>query len=386
MECFPRRVSMPASPSPSPCRRRKPRPPRAPRRSKPGNPTSPQPRPTRRRPRRRGIESPAPAHAEGEDALGNGSGGDPHGGHEPHQPAAESPVEMLPPISGGAPDPDEPQGGEAPEPDAATAPPASGASTGTMDSDSRGPEASGESSNPGDSPAASEPAATFDHFPVPDDWEPEESGPGAGTAAEPETLAAAVSAEAIAHDQAESGAVEPAAEPAATGDHLPPPGHPATEGGVPQAIDGQRGGRRGIGRRGESRRTNGPGLRPASAPGEAPRPGALRVITRARVAGPAVVHATAATVAAPAAPRRRPARPARLCHRQRGRRQRLFHQPGRPRRAARISTPRSAARSRSAVGCRTRSPSWSRSSRRTSASGSTSTTSTPSSSRRRSSR
>ncbi len=44
-----------ASPSPCPCRRRKTRPSRAPRRSKPGNPTSLEPSPTRRRPRRRGM-------------------------------------------------------------------------------------------------------------------------------------------------------------------------------------------------------------------------------------------------------------------------------------------------------------------------------------------
>ena len=68
--------------------------------------------------------------------------------------------------------------------------------------------------------------------------------------------------------------------------------------------------------------------------------------------------------------------------RQRGRRQRLLDQPGRPRGVPRLRRDLAQRRSRSAAGSRTRSPSWSRSSPRISASGSTSTTSTPSSSRR----
>ena len=66
---------------------------------------SPTPRPTRRPPTRRPRNRRRSDASDGEDALGNGSGGDPHARHEPHQPAGRGPVEMLPPISGGAPIP-----------------------------------------------------------------------------------------------------------------------------------------------------------------------------------------------------------------------------------------------------------------------------------------
>ena len=141
-----------------------------------------------------------------------------------------------------------------------------------------------------------------------------------------------MSAEAIAQEQAESGPVEPAVEPATTGDHLP--SRAQASGAQPEARAG-RGRRRPGARRGDDpARPPRPGRRPAAAPGEAPRPGEVR--TGTRVAQPPAIHAAPAAPAASAAPRRRPARPARLRHRQRGRRQRLLDQPGRPRRAARI--------------------------------------------------
>ena len=77
---------------------------------------------------------------------------------------------------------------------------------------------------------------------MPDDWEPEPegsdpgTGPDAGVTPEPAALVA-VSAEAIAHDQAESGPVEPADAPAATGDHEPTP-EPQAAGSQPESDGG----------------------------------------------------------------------------------------------------------------------------------------------------
>ncbi len=163
---------------------------------------------------------PVAAHPHPEDALGNGSGGDAHTEAEPHQPApAEEPVEILPPISGGAPEPGEAEGLEAADGAAEATPPASDSATGTMESDAGSRNGGGQATPSVDPPtAAIEATSTGGLFPVPDDWEPAaaEGEPGAakGTTAEAETLATAVSAEAIAHDRIDGGAVEPpAAEP-----------------------------------------------------------------------------------------------------------------------------------------------------------------------------
>ena len=85
---------------------------------------------------------------------------------------------MLPPISGGAPDAEEAEAGQAAGHGADTAPPASEISTGTLEADLRAPETGGDPSHPGETPATSEPVASAaagptEHFTVPDDWEPE---------------------------------------------------------------------------------------------------------------------------------------------------------------------------------------------------------------------
>ncbi len=141
-----RRSRRPARPSPSP--RRKPTQRRTRRRANPADPTSPGRRPRGgpgagqcreprgagqcREPRGAGrgdgaraaagrVPRVRAAHAEAEESLGNGSGVEPHRAHEPHDghephPPAESPVEMLPPISGGAPEGDETKGARARHP------------------------------------------------------------------------------------------------------------------------------------------------------------------------------------------------------------------------------------------------------------------------------
>ena len=151
---------------------------------------------------------------------------------------------MLPPISGGSPEGDEHEGGETSSPGSEAAPPPAGATAVTMEADP-GEAGAGDvaSQQPGESPSASESAATVAHFPVPDDWEPEPegshpgTGPDAGITPEPSAHAAADSAEAFAHDQAESGPVEPAAAPAATGDHEPTP-EPQAAGSQPESDGG----------------------------------------------------------------------------------------------------------------------------------------------------
>ncbi len=149
---------------------------------------------------------------------------------------------MLPPISGGSPEGDEHEGGETSSPGSEAAPPPAGATAVTMEADPGEAGAGDAAPQPGESPSASESAATVAHFPVPDDWEPEPegsdpgTGPDAGVTPEPAALVA-VSAEAIAHDQAESGPVEPADAPAATGDHEPTP-EPQAAGSQPESDGG----------------------------------------------------------------------------------------------------------------------------------------------------
>ncbi len=140
--------------------------------------------------------------AEPGDSLSNGSRGE---AHEPHT-HAETPVEMLPPISGGAPDEHEPgqphehqhQPAPGPSSDVATdtaPPPAADANGATESGSTPAVEASAPS---GESPAAAESAATVGHFPVPDDWEPE------GDSESPESAAV----ESATRSEQEPGAVE----------------------------------------------------------------------------------------------------------------------------------------------------------------------------------
>ena len=98
--------------------------------------------------------------------------------------------------------------------------------------------------------------------------------------------------------------------------------------------------------------------RAASAPGQATGPGEVRARAAAGRGPSSQRPRRRPRLAAATPPGRRPARPARLRHRQRGRRQRLLDQPGRPRRAARVRRHAPRAPSRSAGGSRTRCPSW----------------------------
>ena len=118
------------------------------------------------------------------------------------------------------------EGGESAGHGADRAAPAASTSTGTLEADLHVTHHGGETQDPGHTPSASETSANETasaggHFPVPDDWEPEGSEP-AGRRTHP--WPRPTSAEAIAEQQMGSGPVEPAAEPAATGDHLPTPG------------------------------------------------------------------------------------------------------------------------------------------------------------------
>jgi uncharacterized protein len=187
------------------------------------------------------ADEPAPVHGEGDEPLGNGTSIAALADGEPHPPAsAETPVEMLPPISGGAPDPGE-EGADSPGLGADLSPPAASASTGTLEADLHPNHPDGETSDSGPAPAAIEApaieaAAGGDHFPVPDDWEPEGSVPAPDAA--DATLAEATSAEAIAEHRIESGPVEPATEPLATGDHLPTSGEPPSDAAPVGADEG----------------------------------------------------------------------------------------------------------------------------------------------------
>ena len=308
-----------------------------------------------------------PAHAEAEESLGNGSGGEPHAAHQPHDgpephPPAESPVEMLPPISGGAPEGDETEGGEGPTSGPDLTPPPAVVAAVTTESEAGAAGALEASSHQDEAPPASEPAAAFAHFPVPDDWEPQpegdepRSGPEAGTTTDPASFAASMSAESIAQEAAESGPVEPAAERAATGDHLPVPGSQASE-TQPEGVRRPR----------EAPPRRPPRGRPWLL---SPRPRAAAV-RRARGSPQARGGPNGDAGRATASHLRRPSRPSRL-----GRTPPTPSLPSsptssstrpapactRPARSAATSCPnstrRSAVRSRSADGSRTRSRSW----------------------------
>src|SRR5262249_6744482 len=157
-------------------------------------------------------QAPEPAHRDGEEPLGNGSSITAHAASESHATApAETPVEMLPPISGGAPDPED-EGGESADHGTHMPPPEASTSTGTLEADLPVTHPGGEArargeSRGGSGSAVSETASAGGHLPGPDDWEPEgaeaTAGPEPGSAIEEAALAEAVSAEAIAQHQAE---------------------------------------------------------------------------------------------------------------------------------------------------------------------------------------
>ena len=269
---------------------------------------------------------------------------------------------MLPPISGGAPEPDEPKGAR-PEPGP------SRASAGRRHRRHDGgrsaarPAASDEPSQPGRIPVGERTGRDRRPFP-----RAGRLGAGAEAASRDRpgcrrhartARPRAVSAEAIAHDQAESGPVEPADEPAATGDHLPDPGAAErAEGGARRGstAESTRPPRRPPART-VPRRTDGPGVRPASAPGEASRPGAQES-SRGRGSRGRQSSAAPATVAAPSRTPPMPSSPSSPTSSS----TRPAPASTPPARSAATScpnsTPRSAARSRSADGCRIRSPSW----------------------------
>lgn len=182
--------------------------------------------------------------AEPGDTLGNGSSGETHAAHEAHEPRAhaETPVEMLPPISGGAPDEHEQ---EQPHENQHQHEPASGPSSEVATdaapapaADSNGATESGStpavaaSAPSGESSAAAESAATAVHFPVPDDWEPEGPSESAGSA-EIESSAASTSPSAI-EDEAE-GTGKSEASATGTTDHpsVPAPNAPQDQAAQP---------------------------------------------------------------------------------------------------------------------------------------------------------
>ncbi len=175
--------------------------------------------------------------AEPGESLGNGSGGEAHEAHEPRA-HAETPVEMLPPISGGAPDEHEheqphryePASGSASDVATDAGPPPAADSNGATEAGSA-PAAEAAASS-GDSPAAAESAATVVHFPVPDDWEPEESGSSGSADAESGSEQHAAAAEAHAAAESES-AGESEVPAAAVADHtsVPAPAEPQGEPG-----------------------------------------------------------------------------------------------------------------------------------------------------------
>ncbi len=153
----------------------------------------------------------APEEDIAEAVTGNGDGINAHVEVEEEPQAAtssESPVEMLPPITGGAPEPGE----EAVEPASLGEgpPPVSALATGTLDSGAHAAPA-GDDASAESGPAPEVEAPSAEPFTVPDDWE------SAEPAVAESSIAEAVSAEAIAEEQAESGPVETPT----TSDHLP---------------------------------------------------------------------------------------------------------------------------------------------------------------------
>ncbi len=164
----------------------------------------------------------AQSTSEEEALLGNGSSGDSHSNAESH---SESPVEALPPISGGAPDYDfvgelppisggapDSEGETTPAPEPESPPPLESGSTAVLEGNGHG------SSDGSDAPSASEEhAPTGDHLPVPSAEPAEHRGdepaaPVASAAAEPEPTASP-------SDEASMSV---------TGDHLPPPAEDST--------------------------------------------------------------------------------------------------------------------------------------------------------------
>jgi protein Tex len=163
--------------------------------------------------------------AEAGVTLGNGSGLGAHAQDEPH---TREPAEVLPPISGGAPDPEE--AGETTPPGADTVARPTDVSTNTLDADS--PTAHpGDASTPDASPAVSDPSALHapvdaHHFPVPDDWEPGE------TAAAPQAELAAESEPVVASELDDATAQQSAESPLVHADATASP-EPATETAIP---------------------------------------------------------------------------------------------------------------------------------------------------------